>query len=126
MKRVALILVCGLFPSLAACQPSAEGVAGGNVILMNAANFQGDTNFTIKAGQSVTFNDPAASGGNHFLFTGENGQYMPMAGAPSDFENPNGLTMTAGTKVTEVFSTPGTYTITCRIHDAMLATITVH
>jgi plastocyanin len=126
MKHLTSVLMCGLFLSLVACQPSAEGIAGGNVILMNAANFTGDRNLTISAGQSVTFDDPALSGGNHFLYTGMNGQYMPMAGAPPDFENPLGLTMMAGTKVTEVFSTPGTYTITCRIHDAMLATITVH
>jgi plastocyanin len=126
MKRLIAILICGLMLSLVACQPGAEGIAGGNVILMNAANFQGNRNLTITAGQSVTFDDPAASGGNHFLFTGIDGQYMPMAGAPPDLENPSGLKLTAGTKMTEVFSKPGTYTITCLIHQAMLATITVH
>ena len=94
-------------------------------VVMSASQFVSYTSWTIKVGQSILFNDPSDSGGNHILVTGTSGNYISEPGAPDDFNNPNGLTFNNGDSHMEKFTTSGIYTITCVIHDSMIVTITV-
>ena len=94
-------------------------------IEMARFSFSGNTNVTIKAGQAVTFDDPASGGGVHQLVTGTQGKYTAAAGAPSQFNSPNGMAFGPGTSVDITFANPGTFSITCMIHPSMEATITV-
>jgi plastocyanin len=80
---------------------------------------------TVKAGQAVTFDDPASGGGVHNLVTGHNGSFTAEAGAPSQFAAATGLSFSPGDSKSITFPTAGTYTITCTIHPSMEATITV-
>jgi plastocyanin len=88
-----------------------------------ASSFSGTTNVTIKAGESVTFDD--SSGGTHHLVTGTNGQFTAAAGAPSEFSASAGLDLAPGDKKMVTFPTAGTYQITCTIHPSMQDTVTV-
>jgi plastocyanin len=106
---------------LAACNVNAG--SGSATISLGPSSFTGTTNVTIKAGQSVTFDD--SSGGTHHLVTGTNGQFTAASGAPSEFSTSAGLDLAPGDKKTVTFPTAGTYQITCTIHPSMQATITV-
>ena len=94
------------------------------VIGMGLQSFQ-NPNVTIKAGQAVTFNDPADTGNVHNLVTGSNGQFSAEAGAPSQFAAASGVNFVPGQSMDIVFPTAGTYKITCTIHPGMEATVTV-
>lgn len=102
------------------------GSGGGSaaVIGMGLQSFQ-NPNVTIKAGQAVTFNDPADTGNVHNLVTGSNGQFSAEAGAPSQFASASGVNFAPGQSMDIVFPTAGTYKITCTIHPGMEATVTV-
>jgi plastocyanin len=106
---------------LAACNVNAG--SGSATISLGASSFTGTTNVTIKAGESVTFDD--SSGGTHHLVTGTNGQFTAVSGAPSEFSTSAGLDLASGDKKTITFPTAGTYQITCTIHPSMQAMITV-
>ena len=106
---------------LAACNVNAG--SGSATISLGASSFTGTTTATIKAGESLTFDD--SSGGTHHLVTGTNGQFSAASGAPSEFSTSAGLDLTPGDKKTVTFPTAGTYPITCTIHPSMQATITV-
>jgi plastocyanin len=123
MRRmsVAVGLVVLLSVMIAACDGNA-GSAGATIGL-GSSSFTGTTNVTIKAGESVTFDD--SSGGTHHLVTGTNGQFNAATGAPSEFSTSSGLDLAPGDKKTVTFPTAGTYQITCTIHPSMQATITV-
>jgi len=117
---------------VAACGPGAAaggktpGDAGGATVDMNALNFvPNNGSVTIKAGQAVTFSDPAANGGIHILVTGTNGTFKPTAGAPAAFNTPTGTQINAGDTMKVTFANAGTYPITCTIHPYMEVTITV-
>lgn len=107
--------------------PAATATTGGSTgtatIGMGAVAFT-NTSVTIKAGQSVTFNDPSDTGGTHNLVTGKNGQFSAQSGAPSDFTS-SGIMFSPGDSKTIMFPKAGTYTITCTFHPSMLATVTV-
>jgi plastocyanin len=108
-------------------QPSptpTTGTSAAATISMGSTSFAGNKSVTIKAGQAVLFDDPAASGGIHNLVTGRNGTYQAMPGAPSAF-TPSGIPFSPGTSTAIVFPTAGTYTITCTFHPTMLATVSV-
>jgi plastocyanin len=92
---------------------------------MAGGSCAGSAALTITAGQAVTFDDPAASGGVHHLVIGMHGQFTAMAGAPSEFASSAGVNFSPGDSKTITFATPGTYPITCTIHPTMQATITV-
>ena len=94
-------------------------------VAMSASEFTSLPKWIIKAGDSVVFDDPATSGGVHNLLTGKDGNYIAQPGAPDDLNNANGVTFNPGDRNVYKFSTAGTYTITCSIHDAMLVTIIV-
>jgi plastocyanin len=101
------------------------GVGGSATISMAARSFSGNTSVTIKAGQAVTFDDPASGGGVHNLVTGQGGTFTAVSGAPSEFASANGQSFSPGDRKTVVFANPGTFPITCTIHASMQATITV-
>lgn len=105
--------------ALAACgQPQLKG----NAIGMDGDSFSRDS-LTVKVGTSVTFeNDGPAT---HFLATGQNGSYIAEATAPSQLEKPTGIEIDAGQTLHFVFTTPGTYHITCTIHPMMNTTVIV-
>lgn len=105
--------------------PAASTGGGAATVTMGAFNFASGTSVSIKAGQSVTFDDPADSGGTHILVTGSSGQFASKSGAPSEFSSSDGIMFSPGVSKTIKFPTAGTYTITCTIHPSMLATITV-
>ena len=91
---------------------------------MGLQSFQ-NGNVTIKAGQAVTFNDPADTGNVHMLVTGSNGRFSAEAGAPQEFAASTGVTFSPGDTKNIVFPTAGTYKITCTLHPGMEATVTV-
>jgi plastocyanin len=110
---------------LAACSSgnSAGSGSNGSTISMGSGIFSGNTSITIKAGNAVTFDDSA--GGPHDLVIGTNGQFVAASGAPSDLNNSAGVTFNGGDKKTIVFPNAGTFSITCRIHPSMQATVIV-
>ena len=111
-------------PTATVVPPTATSAPSGPSITMAVRSFSGNS-ATVKAGQAVTFNDPASSGGVHNLVTGSNGTFKAEAGAPSQFASATGIAFSPGTSMDIVFPTAGTYTITCTIHPSMEATITV-
>lgn len=154
MRKYAIVLLAALAFSLAACgsgggsanvtptdttaAPTATTAPGptdtpatggtGNsaaTVSMAAFSFSGTRDFTIKAGQSVTFDDPASGGGIHNLVTGQNGVYTQVAGAPSQFATKSGMSFAPGTTVAVTFPNAGTFPITCTFHPHMQVTITV-
>jgi len=90
---------------------------------MDATSFGDKSSATIKAGQQVNFDDSV--GGTHILVIGSGGQFKAQSGAPAELNNSNGVTFTPGDTKEITFPTAGTYTITCKIHPTMLATVTV-
>lgn len=120
MKRWAL-LVC-LCVALGAAGCSRVKQVAQNQVHMGGASFKQST-ATVKAGQAVVFTDDP-DGAGHFLVIGDNGQYIPAAGAPTDLTG-TGLQFAVGDTKNVVFATAGTYTVTCTIHPGMLVTITV-
>ncbi len=117
---LAMLFILGV----AACGgDSGSAGSGSSTISLGPSSFSGNTNVTIKAGESVTFDD--SSGGTHMLVTGTNGQFTAATGAPSELSSSTGLALSAGDTKTVTFATAGTYQITCTIHPSMQATITV-
>lgn len=99
--------------------------ASGQTLTMGASMFVGVTTFTLHAGQPITLDDPATSGGTHNLVTGTDGLFAPAPGAPSALSSSAGIDFQPGDKQIVTFAQPGTYHITCTIHPMMQATITV-
>jgi plastocyanin len=108
----------------AAAPTATSSAAGAATIGMGGFTFSGNS-ATVKAGQAVTFADPASGGGVHHLVTGHNGAFSAAAGAPSEFASAAGVSFSPGDSKSIVFPTAGTYAITCTIHPSMQATITV-
>jgi plastocyanin len=128
MRRLAIALFVSGILVLAACGgggPTGSTGSGGNTITMGVTSFSGSTNISVKAGDSVVFDDPSSSGGTHDLVTGTNGQFAAASGAPSEFSSSSGIMFSPGTSKTIVFATAGTFNITCTIHPTMQAVITV-
>jgi plastocyanin len=119
----AFILLATL--GLVACGSGSSpgGISNGSTLSMGSGVFSGNTNLTVKAGNTVTFDD--SSGGPHHLVTGTNGQFASEAGAPSAFATSSGVSFSGGDMRSIVFPTAGTFNITCTIHTSMQATITV-
>jgi plastocyanin len=84
--------------------------------------FNGTPSVSIKAGQTVAFDD--SNGGPHNLVTGMHGSPSPETGAPQALEG-SGLPFSSGDIHTVIFPTAGTYHITCTFHPSMQATVTV-
>ncbi len=143
MRGVIVSLFTGLALILSACggESSLSGVPtattppsptnttapapAGPTITMGVASFIGSTTLAIKAGEAVTFDDPASSGGVHKLVTGMHGTFTAEPGAPDGFASASGIAFSPGDRKTITFPTAATYHITCTIHPTMQATITV-
>jgi plastocyanin len=89
--------------------PASDGAAGETVSLAGGAF--SPTSLTIPAGTTVTFTNTAG----HTVTEGQNGQ---AADDPIIDEE-------GGSDITFTFDEPGTYNLTCRIHQAMNMTVTV-
>ena len=122
-----LLLTCTLLAALilTACSSggSSSGGSNGSTISVGFGAFSGSTSITIKAGDSVTFDD--SSGGSHELVIGTGGTFTATTGAPSQLNNATGVMFNGGDKQRIVFPSAGTFPITCRIHPSMQATVTV-
>jgi plastocyanin len=122
-----LLLILAL--GFVACGKSAGGnnnsgtSTASNQVRMDATNFVNNT-VTIKAGESLHFDDPADSGGTHIICAGENGQCSNDASAPKDLQG-TGFNIDAGQTKDVTFDKAGTYKVTCSIHPDMNLTVTV-
>jgi plastocyanin len=126
MRACLVALLLGATLILSACAAAAgAATAPGTTLTMSASTFVGRTSFTIHAGQALTLVDPASTGGIHNLVTGSNGLFMAESGAPAAIAAPAGIDFQPGRSQAITFTQPGTYSITCTIHPAMQATITV-
>jgi plastocyanin len=120
MKRLGIVLAVGLLLITAGCSrikflPLDQAHMNGAAFLSPSAK--------VKAGSPIKFfND---SNVTHILVVGQTGKWVSTSGAPTELNNADGQIVTAGKEVSVVFPTPGTYTITCTVHPAMLITITV-
>jgi plastocyanin len=128
VRNIPLTLLVAL--AMSACGAAAGANSGGvrtsgQTLTMGASMFVGATTFTLQAGQAITLDDPATSGGTHNLVTGADGLFAPAPGAPSALASPAGIDFQPGDKQSVTFAHPGTYHITCTIHPVMQATITV-
>ena len=134
MKKLILTVATAAILVLAGCgtNGNAQGnhgggtAAGTSTVNMSAINFvPNGSSVTVKAGQAVTFVDPAGTGGLHYLLTGTNGTLTPMPGAPAVLSTPNGMTINAGDTKAITFANAGTFMITCTIHPYMEVTVVV-
>jgi len=123
MRRILFLLSIVFLLALAACSDSSASTgAAAATISLGVSQFSGSTSVTIRAGQTVKFDDSAGS--THNLVTGTDGKPSSEAGAPSELEG-NGLSLSGGDVKIVTFPTAGTYQITCTIHPFMQATVTV-
>jgi plastocyanin len=121
------LLTCTVLATLvlAACSSggASSGGSNGSTITMGFGAFSGNTSITVKAGDSVTFDD--SSGGAHELVIGTQGHFTAVSGAPSQLNSATGVMFNGGDKQTIVFANAGSFPITCLIHPSMQATVTV-
>jgi len=90
---------------------------------MGGANFVQIT-ATVKAGQPVKY-IVDSGGATHILVVGTDGKTVPNTDAPAELNTDAGITVNPGQETDVTFPTAGTFTITCKIHPAMLMTVTV-
>ena len=114
------LLVVGCGKSVAGTS-STSSSGGGNTISMTTDNFVQHT-LTVKAGTTVHFSD--TNGGFHQICLGTNMKCDPAATGPSELEG-SGFSINPPQVKDIVFSTPGTYQITCSVHPNMDVTVTV-
>ncbi len=129
MKKLGIALLpLLLILAVAACgkQPGQTSTpsGGGSTVTMTTDNFARQT-ITVKAGTAVQFVDPSDTGGTHILCFGHNETCTANSQGPADLNNSNGVQFNAGDTKSYTFSTPGTYEVTCTIHQNMNVTITV-
>ena len=127
MRRIVVISVLGILCMLLTGVQVQHAAAqqAGPVVTMGATTF-GQTNITIKQGQSITFVDEKATGTEHILVLGRQGMAQPEAGAPT-FKGSTGIVVQPGQQWTSApWNHPGTYHVTCTIHPTtMNLTVTV-
>ncbi|HEX9037223.1 MAG TPA: plastocyanin/azurin family copper-binding protein [Ktedonobacterales bacterium] len=140
MKKFALAIVpvaLVLALALGACgKPAADGGPGGTTSSGNGGSCAttqtielGQVDFvqhcvTVSANQTVTFDDPASTGGVHIICTGANATCQAASNAPSELSAP-GFTIQPGEQKQVTFTTAGTYKIACTVHPAMNLTVIV-
>jgi plastocyanin len=89
---------------------------------MDEFNFTGNSHITIKAGQSVDFDD--THGALHVLVVGTHGAFHAQEGAPPELNSADGMSIDGNIKII-TFLTAGSYPITCTLHPDMQVTVTV-
>jgi plastocyanin len=81
---------------------------------------------TIKAGDAVTFVDPAGTGNLHILCFGKDTTCQPNPDGPAGLNVSGGVTVMAGDPPKSyTFTKPGSYEVTCTVHPNMNVFITV-
>lgn len=122
MKRIGVVALLMLALMAAGCSRT-------KIIPQDQAHMGGDnfvqTAVKVTAGKPVKFIDDAG-GATHVLVIGTNGIWQANANAPTQLNNNTGLTIAPGNETDVVFPTAGTYTVTCKVHPAMLLTVTVN
>jgi plastocyanin len=118
-----VLVSCGKPVGVVSTGP-ASGCTNGEVGMSSVAFIQ--QTCTIKAGDAVTFVDPAGTGNLHILCFGKNQQCSPHPDGPTELNAAGGVTFNAGDAPKNyTFTKPGTYDVTCTIHPNMDITITV-
>lgn len=130
MKKIALAIIPLVLVFALALIGCGKQVGGGGTttttpgaVGMDATNFVVHT-VTIKAGQSVHFDDTVNGGGTHIICLGKDQQCDSSAQGPSDVTG-QGFTINPGQTKDVTFPTAGTYQITCTLHQNMNLTVTV-
>jgi plastocyanin len=95
-----------------------------NTVTMGAVNFT-TTSLTVKAGDTVKFDDPASGGAYHVLCFGKDEKCAANPDGPAELNAPNGVIFNAGDSKSYTFAKAGTYQVTCTVHPNMNVTITV-
>jgi plastocyanin len=79
---------------------------------------------SIKAGDTLTFDDSVGGGGLHIICLGKDQVCDHTATGPAALMDP-GFTINPGTTKSVTFTTAGTYQITCTVHPNMNLVVTV-
>lgn len=124
-KVVAVFAVALLLALLSGCVVQSTPSHLGNLVKMGPNNFASGDNITIKKGETLMFQDDAATGTPHILVIGTNGNPEKEGGAP-DFGS-GGITFSPGdNKPSPTWDTAGTFHVTCTLHPTtMNLTVTV-
>jgi plastocyanin len=123
----ALLLVVGI--SLLGCgkQPGVPTTIRPSIpnttVQMDPTNFV-QTTRSIKAGQSLLFDDTVSGGGLHIICLGKDQTCDKTATGPSELMG-DGFTISPGSTKSVTFPTAGTYDITCSVHPNMNLVVTV-
>jgi heat shock protein HslJ len=97
------------------------------IVIMTSANFV-QQSVTIHAGSQLQFVDPSDTGGTHILCLGHDQTCTPNPKGPAELNTGNGIAgiqFNAGDTRSFTFANPGTYEVTCTIHQHMNVIITV-
>jgi plastocyanin len=129
MKKTALgtpvlLLMAGL--ALFGCgkvQGAQTSTLPTTTVQMDPTNFV-QTTRTIKAGQSLLFDDTAGGGGVHQICLGHDQLCNSSAQGPAALMT-GGFAIQAGSTKSVPFPTAGTYQITCTVHPNMNLTVIV-
>ncbi len=96
----------------------------GNTVEMASVSFV-QSSLTVKAGDTVKFADPSSTGAYHVLCYGHNQTCVSNANGPAELNASGGVVFNGGDTKSYVFTTAGTYEVTCTVHANMNVTITV-
>jgi plastocyanin len=120
------IVALALAFMLAGCgkTTSTTTTAAPNTVTMGAVNFT-TTSLTVKAGDTVKFDDPAGSGAYHVLCFGKDEKCVANPDGPAELNASGGVIFNAGDTKSFVFAKAGTFEVTCTVHPSMNVTITV-
>lgn len=123
MRRCFAVGLLATLMGLAGCSGSQERSAPADAIVMTTNSFEPAAR-TVKQGGSITlFNQ--TRGALHILVNGDRGATRVEPGAPS-FGGASGHRSERGEVwTTPIWSTPGTFHVTCTIHPTMNLTVTV-
>jgi plastocyanin len=119
------IVALALAFMLAGCgKTTPSTTAAPNTVTMASVTFA-TTSLTVKAGDSVKFDDPTGSGSYHVLCFGKNEKCAANADGPAELNASGGVVFNQGDTKSYTFAKAGTYEITCTVHPNMDVTITV-
>lgn len=130
MKKVIFPVILVALLALVGCgkpiggHTSTPSGGGGNEVDMASSTFV-QSAITVKAGTSVKFNDPSATGGFHILCLGQDQVCKSNPQGPADLNTSAGVTFNQGDSKSYTFQTAGSYVVTCTVHPSMNVTITV-
>jgi plastocyanin len=123
-KRLVALAALALFVIWggAGCSGSHASTATDGVTMRLLGDNFARSQIVVQAGATLRLDD--TTGGYHHLCLGRDMACNLHAAGPEDFQG-NGLTISNGDVRSVVFSTSGTYEITCTIHPEMNLTVIV-